>query len=99
MLSCGLLLLRSTTKSKLHETAETVNIHILSQENTEVNTDKNCPRCGEGRLQVWSDLDDDEQEVVRRLPQARHYVLEDRQAMHSWCTRCWYESTRNEAQA
>lgn len=65
----------------------------------DVNSDKNCPRCGEGRLRVWSELDDDEQEVVRRLPHARYYHLEERQATHSWCTRCWYESTRNEAQA
>ncbi|MBA3513360.1 MAG: hypothetical protein H0T77_03175 [Pyrinomonadaceae bacterium] len=64
-----------------------------------MNTEKNCPRCGEGRLQTWSDLNDDEHEVVRRLPQAHYYDTEERQAMHSWCTRCWYESTWNEAQA
>ncbi len=67
--------------------------------NSDLNTDKNCPRCGEGRLRTWSELDADEQEVVRRLPQARYYDLEERQATRSWCTRCWYESTGNEAQA
>jgi hypothetical protein len=64
-----------------------------------MNNEEKCPRCGENHLKNWAALDDDEQEVVRRLPHARLYQLEERQATHSWCTRCWYESTQNEAQA
>jgi hypothetical protein len=64
-----------------------------------VNSDNQCPRCGEDQLKAWSALDDDEQEVVRRLPHARDYALEERQKRHLWCTRCWYESIGDAAQA
>jgi hypothetical protein len=52
-----------------------------------------CPRCGERQLQSWSELKDDEREVVRRLPYSSDYNLEERQARHQWCTLCWYEAT------
>ena len=51
-----------------------------------------CPRCAEGRLRAWSELNTDEREVVRRLPAAAEYRAEEREATHRWCTRCWYET-------
>jgi hypothetical protein len=50
-----------------------------------------CPRCGVGRLCAWSELSDEEREVVRRLPASADYSFEARQSTHRWCTRCWYE--------
>lgn len=52
-----------------------------------------CPRCGEGQLRSWSDLSEDEQEIVKRLPSSSDYGLAERQARHRWCSRCWYEAT------
>ena len=52
-----------------------------------------CPRCGEGRLRSWSELNEEERELVRRLPSSADYSLDQRKAMHRWCSRCWYEST------
>ena len=51
-----------------------------------------CPRCGNHRLRSWSELSDEEREVVKRLPASADYSLEERQA-HRWCTRCWFEDT------
>lgn len=51
-----------------------------------------CPRCGAGRLRGWSELSEEEQEVVRRLPASANYSLGERRASHRWCTRCWYEA-------
>ena len=50
-----------------------------------------CPRCENPRLKSWSELNDEEREVVKRLPQSAEYSLEERQATHRWCMRCWYE--------
>jgi hypothetical protein len=50
-----------------------------------------CPRCGEGRLRSWQELDDEEREVVRRLPASADYTPDERRARHRWCTRCWHE--------
>lgn len=50
-----------------------------------------CPRCGAGRLRTWSELNEEEREVVRRLPAAADYSLTERQRTHRWCSRCWYE--------
>ncbi len=52
-----------------------------------------CPRCGAGRLVGWSELNDEERELVRRLPASAEYSLEERKATHCWCTRCWYETS------
>ena len=52
-----------------------------------------CPRCGEGRLRVWTELNDEEREVVRRLPAAAEYDLGERKSRHRWCSRCWYEES------
>jgi len=64
-----------------------------------LNSDRNCPRCQEGRLQVWDELSDDEREVVRRLPASADYSATERERMHRWCTRCWFETGANEADA
>jgi hypothetical protein len=54
---------------------------------------QNCPRCDKPGLKSWSELSDEEREVVKRLPASAHYSLSERQATHRWCTRCWFEST------
>jgi len=56
-----------------------------------VYNDKRCTRCGEGTIKSWSELTDEEREVVKRLPGAADYQ-EERPWMPQWCTRCWYES-------
>jgi len=58
---------------------------------------QDCPRCGTERLKRWSELTDEQREVVRRLPASADYSLDERQARHRWCTRCWYEDTGAEA--
>jgi len=57
-----------------------------------MNSDNQCPRCG-GRLRSWSELNDEEREMVKRLPASGDFLLEERKARHRWCTRCWYEDT------
>jgi hypothetical protein len=57
-----------------------------------------CPRCAEGRMRDWKSLSDEEREIVRRLPASADYTLAERQAMHRWCTNCWYEATENKAE-
>ena len=52
-----------------------------------------CPRCGEGRLRAWRELDDEERLVVGRLPASADYTPDERTATHLWCKRCWYEQT------
>jgi hypothetical protein len=54
---------------------------------------QNCPRCEKPGLKAWSELTDEEREVVKRLPGSANYSLSERQATHRWCTRCWFEST------
>jgi protein-disulfide isomerase len=51
-----------------------------------------CPRC-RAALRAWSELDDDEREVVRRLPASADHSPAERAARHLWCTRCWHEET------
>jgi len=57
------------------------------------NTISRCPRCVEGRLQSWSELGEEEREIVRRLPASADYNLDERKARHRWCVRCWYEES------
>jgi len=57
-----------------------------------------CPRCGAGRLREWSELNDEDRELVRRLPASAEYSPEERQTTHRWCKRCWYEATAGTAQ-
>jgi hypothetical protein len=52
-----------------------------------------CPRCGEGRLVGWDELSEEEQQVARSLPGAVDYSPGEREAIHRWCTNCWYEET------
>ena len=52
-----------------------------------------CPRCHERGLKSWVELNDEEREVVKRLPASAEYSLSERQATHRWCTRCWHEET------
>jgi len=59
----------------------------------EMTTGNECPRCGERQMRSWSELSEDEREVVKRLPASADYSLEERQTRHRWCTRCWYEAT------
>jgi hypothetical protein len=40
-------------------------------------------------MKSWNELSDEEREVVKRLP--TEYSLEERKALHRWCTRCWNE--------
>jgi hypothetical protein len=58
-----------------------------------VNTERSCPRCHEGLMQTWEELNDEEQEAVKRLPASFDYSAAERQGTHRWCTRCWYEAT------
>jgi hypothetical protein len=51
-----------------------------------------CPRCGEGRLRTWADLNEEQRMIVERLPAPSNEYLEDRARTHRWCTLCWYES-------
>jgi hypothetical protein len=52
-----------------------------------------CPHCGAARLRDWSELSDEEREVVKRLPASAEFSLKERQARHKWCKRCWHEAT------
>lgn len=58
-----------------------------------MNAERKCPRCHEGVMRAWDELNDEEHEVVRRLPAAADYTESARQATHRWCTRCWHEET------
>ena len=58
-----------------------------------MNDENRCPRC-QDVLKTWRELTDEEQEVVRRLPEAVDYDSDERRATHRWCTRCWYEVVR-----
>lgn len=58
-----------------------------------------CPRCYEGVLRAWTELSDEEREVVKRLPQSAEYKTDERETLHRWCTRCWNETTTGEAVA
>jgi hypothetical protein len=42
-------------------------------------------------MKAWEELNDEEREVVKRLPASADYPLEERKTSHRWCTRCWYE--------
>jgi ribosomal protein L32 len=69
----------------------------MQQEETALMNDQDgerCPRCGEGRLRRFDQLSEEEREVARRLPASADYASGERQTMHRWCTKCWYEETR-----
>jgi len=52
-----------------------------------------CPRCQVGELCGWDVLNEEQREVLKRLPASADYSLEERKLRHRWCTRCWYEET------
>ena len=58
-------------------------------------TETKCPRCGEGRLRDWEELTEEERLIARRLPENVDYTPNEREAMHRWCTNCWYEATED----
>jgi hypothetical protein len=58
-----------------------------------------CPRCEKRGLKRWTDLSDEEREVVKRLPKSGDYSLEERKASHRWCTRCWFEDASTDFSA
>jgi hypothetical protein len=64
-----------------------------------MNTDDRCPRCGEGSMKSWQELQDEEKEVVKRLPASAEEDAAQRQRLNRWCTRCWHESRREETMA
>ncbi|MEJ7616462.1 MAG: hypothetical protein WKF30_05715 [Pyrinomonadaceae bacterium] len=56
-------------------------------------TETPCPKCASDQLRSWRELDEDQQEVVRRLPATAHFTIAERVARHRWCTVCWHEQT------
>jgi len=70
---------------------------VMIDEPAMMNPNSRCPRCGAGRLQSWSELGQEEREIVRRLPASADYNLEERKARHRWCVRCWYEEVSGAA--
>jgi hypothetical protein len=54
-----------------------------------------CPRCGEGVLRGWNELTEEEQWVVRSMPESVDYSPAEREALHMWCTNCWHEETES----
>lgn len=61
-----------------------------------MNPEDRCPRCGEGRLLNWRDLDEEQREVVKRLPGSADFSRAEREERHRFCPRCWFESTEND---
>jgi alpha-ketoglutarate-dependent taurine dioxygenase len=57
-----------------------------------------CPRCDNPGIKAWEELNDEEREVVKRLPASADYTLEERKTSHRWCTRCWYENLATDEQ-
>ena len=60
------------------------------------NSESTCPRCGTTRLCRFDELNEEEREVVKRLPASADYSAKEREATHRWCTRCWYEDKGRE---
>ncbi len=59
-------------------------------------SEKFCSRCGSMTLRTWSELDEDQQMFIQRLPGCVEFTDEERKK-HRFCTRCWFEiSHRNE---
>jgi DNA-directed RNA polymerase subunit RPC12/RpoP len=58
-----------------------------------MNSENRCPRCGEGRLLNWRELDEEQREVVKRLPGSLDHIQPERETLLRWCPRCWFEAT------
>ena len=54
--------------AKLHEDCLVVNIFYMKSQDT-------CPRCDKRGLKTWTELNDEEREVVKRLPLSADYPL------------------------
>lgn len=67
-----------------------VNKKVTMKEEINVAARSRCPRCDGMALKRWPELNDEEKEVVRRLPSGG-YSLSERERLHRWCTRCWLE--------
>jgi ribosomal protein S27AE len=63
-----------------------------------MNTDDRCPRCG-ATMKSWPELEEDEREVVKRLPASAESDAAQRERLNRWCTRCWHESRSEERTA
>jgi len=50
-------------------------------------------------LKSWAELNDEEREVVKRLPIAAGYSAQEREHLHRWCVRCWRETKETEEYA
>jgi hypothetical protein len=72
--------------AKLHEEC-LVSKHLFT-----MTTQDKCPRCDTMGLKRWEELNDEEREVVKRLPQSADFTLAERKTSHRWCTRCWHEA-------
>jgi len=56
-----------------------------------MNTQNRCPKCLEGRLKGWQELNEEEREVVKRLPGSAETPEKERKT-YRWCPRCWFEA-------
>jgi hypothetical protein len=54
-----------------------------------------CPRCGEGRLLGWNELNDEQRRLVSSLPGSLDYSQGERESTHRWCLNCLHEETEN----
>ena len=54
-------------------------------------TADDCPACGATRLRAWGELNEEEREVVRRLPASAGAAKGERESRRRWCVRCWHE--------
>jgi ribosomal protein S27AE len=63
-----------------------------------MSTDDRCPRCG-ATMKSWHELEEEEREVVKRLPAAAESDAAERARLHRWCPRCWHESRSEDRRA
>jgi hypothetical protein len=56
----------------------------------EAANESRCPKCHNGRMKSWQELDSEERMVAERLPLSAEISLTKRKK-HRFCTRCWFE--------
>ena len=81
----GAILVSHSAIAKLHEDC------LLSKYLFTMMTQDKCAKCDKQGLKTWFELNDEEREVVKRLPASADYSLSERKVSHCWCTRCWFE--------
>ena len=59
-------------------------LKFIGKELFNMNAPQTCPRCDKRGMKSWSELTDEEREVVKRLPLSANYSLEERRATHRW---------------